>query len=176
MSRYGYDGRMILRVVGMGSKDDYVHLFTRKVVNETDDGFDTVETAVREEILTRSVDAYFSIGYSWPLIKARNRSAVLWGGITVDTGIRARKALEDMADDVEIPGVDYLYGFSPELEFEFYLSDSFSSSVFFRPHMQWYSRVGKDGDGDRLFENDPVERWFFPEFGIRFNLCMFLKP
>ena len=172
MSTFGYEGKAVFRAVCMGSKDDYVHLFSRTV--DTSDGFETV--SAREEVFTRSIDAYLSFGYSWPVARNRSRSAVLWAGISIDSGIRARTAMEKMSDGVQIPGVDYLYGFSPELDFEFFLSDSFSSSVFFRPHVQWYSRAGKDGNGDKLFKDDPVEKWFFPEVGVRFNLCMFLKP
>lgn len=172
MSNFGYAGKTVIRAVCMGSKDDYIRLFSRTV--DTPDGFKTV--SAREDILTRSIDVYLSLGYSWPVIKSRSRSVVLWAGLTIDSGIRARTPMEIMADDVQIPGVDYLYGFSPELEFEFFLSDAFSSSLFFRPHAQWYSRAGKDGNNEKLFKDDPMEKWFFPEFGIRFNLCMFLKP
>lgn len=147
-NRVNYHSKMICKIAGMTEKRDYV------------------SSKATIPIESRNYDIYASWGYLWNLCHNRSRSVNLWAGVTVDAGARVRNCLADFNQEY-LPSGGFLYGFSPELNFEFFPASNFSMSVFARPHCQWVTR-SKD------FSEDGKEDFFYPIFGIQFNFYMFV--
>lgn len=116
----------------------------------------------------RAQDIFARLMYKRLLVHDRSYSWNLWLGVSFDAGARLRKPIGDYLDDdvARISKSHFIYGFSPELSVEFFPANSFSLSLFARPRMTFVGAKNEAQFG---------ERWFYPEFGMQFNFCFFMK-
>ena len=147
-NKVGYKGKMIYRLSATIGTRDYVSSLSEVSID------------------TRNYDIYASWGRLWNLYHNRSRSVNLWGGVTVDAGARVRECRLKSYSGL-VPGTGFLYGFSPEIDFEMFPRSNWSVSIFARPHLQFYTR-------GKAFSDDKAEGCFYPFIGLKFNIYMFV--
>lgn len=157
MNFIGYNNKLMIRASGLFGQYDY------GCQQRKDDV--TGEVIPYEEAPVFSSDIYASFGMDWNMVHNRSHSVNFWGGVTVDLGARIRSCMWYDFDSGRIPSASFLFGFTPELAFEFFLGKSFSMTVFARPRLQFFVR-GSD------YKDDESERWFYPETGMLFTFYL----
>lgn len=143
--RLGYGTRMACRASGLFSRGIYPAASAAAEGGTV--GYDV-----------HNSDVYASWGFLFDAAHSRSRAAVLWLGATADMGARVRSVVAGAGG---VPGAGLLLGVTPEASAEFFVAPRSSLGVYFRPHMHWVA-----GDG--------TARWFWPAFGARFNVYMFV--
>lgn len=123
----------------------------------------------------RKDDVYVSGGWLGCIVKNRRRSVVFWSGLTVFSGIRIY-GMRDKVDplfssmnhavEMPFPSTSFIYGFTPQIRFEFFPGRVWSMSAFIKSDIQFIQFFEKDISDEVEI---PKERWFFPEIGFNFS-------
>ena len=155
-ARINYGNKLVIRANGNTTiHRDYF------IAENEDAGWGSAYTNLR------FVDLYASYGYLWNIAHSRSYGVNLWGGATVDAGARLRRMLVKQDLPVYgIPGVSFLPGVTPELNFEVFLGDRASLSLYLKAHMQWVVIT-------KNYLGNTKEPWFLPMAGLQFNFYFF---
>jgi len=147
------DARILISASVLTGRDSYV--------SAVRDGY-----SVRGDYVVRNTDCYASGGYARSVAGTRSRSFGLWLGITADAGVRLRSVLEYVEDISRVPSAGFLWGFTPELGCEFFVSRTVSLTLALRPQMHFATRSSE-------YSSDSSERWFYPQAALRVGWCLF---
>ena len=112
----------------------------------------------------KAQDLYARLMFKGLVAHDRSYTWDLWLGISFDPGARLRSPIGEYSDAERVSKTAFIYGFSPEISLEAFLSRNFSLSVFARPRLMFSGEKEKLG-----------ERWFYPEFGLQFDFCFFKR-
>lgn len=154
--RVNYGSKQVIRVSGNSSV-----LLDYQIADNPDAGWSAGRTDLR------FIDLYASYGMLWNLAHSRSYGVNIWGGAAVDAGARLRRQL--VKTDIPVygyPEVSFSPGVSPEINFEFFLGNTASMSLFLRARMHWPVVLKK-------YAGNTKEPWFVPMAGLVFNFYFF---